>query len=293
MKLCARTFAVLAGIASCTALISIPSIAQEQSSRSTERDDAPAVATRTKVEMPGAWRSLLSHEQLKNLPAGEREAKLEISKLTSLNPLPLVNSGAVLYNNGPLVNNPGGGVGGADESVLQNTSLGMNTLGFGHQNPPINNRIADEFTITDLGGWQIDSVCFFAYQTNSPTTSTIDTVNYRIWDGPPNDPLSSVIFSDTATNRLISTTWSNIYRVTEATSGTATNRPIMQNTASAGLFLPPGTYWLDWQTGGSLASGPWAPPITITGDTITGNAIQYIGSSGIWQDANDSGTLTR
>ena len=136
MKLCARSYAILAGIAFCTALISVPSVSQEHSSRSTARDDAPAVVKRTKVEIPGAERSLLSPEQLQNLPAGEREAKLEISKLTSRNPLPRSNSGAVLYNNGPLVNNPGGGVGGADESVVQNTSLGMTSWGLGHQNPP-------------------------------------------------------------------------------------------------------------------------------------------------------------
>lgn len=39
-------------------------------------------------------------------------------------------SGAVLYDNGPLVNSPGTGVGGLDESVLQG-NLGMTTLGFG------------------------------------------------------------------------------------------------------------------------------------------------------------------
>jgi hypothetical protein len=132
MKLCARSFAVLAGIAFCTALVSVPSASQEQSSNSTARDDAPAVVKRTKVGMPEVSRSLLSPEQLQKLPTGEREAKLEISKLTSRNPLPRSNSGAVLYNNGPLVTNPGP----PDTSLLQNSTLGMTTLGFGHQNPP-------------------------------------------------------------------------------------------------------------------------------------------------------------
>ncbi|MEZ4642505.1 MAG: hypothetical protein R3E31_07155 [Chloroflexota bacterium] len=35
----------------------------------------------------------------------------------------------ILYDNGTLVNSPGTGAGGADESVLQSTSLTMNTLG--------------------------------------------------------------------------------------------------------------------------------------------------------------------
>jgi hypothetical protein len=42
--------------------------------------------------------------------------------------------------------------------------------------------------------------------------------------------------------------------------------------------LPPGTYWLDWQFGGSGSfSGPWAPPVTILGQTGKpgANALQY------------------
>ena len=37
-----------------------------------------------------------------------------------------VNS--LLYDNGPAYNMPGGGPGGSDGSLLQNTSIGMNTL---------------------------------------------------------------------------------------------------------------------------------------------------------------------
>ena len=39
---------------------------------------------------------------------------------------------AVLYDNGPYFNSPGGGPGGSDGSVLQNSTLLMNTLGAGH-----------------------------------------------------------------------------------------------------------------------------------------------------------------
>ncbi|MFQ5585069.1 MAG: M4 family metallopeptidase, partial [Calditrichia bacterium] len=51
--------------------------------------------------------------------------------VVKLDPQYLPNSGfrsTLLYNNGPLINSPGTGVGGADESVLQTTSLGMITL---------------------------------------------------------------------------------------------------------------------------------------------------------------------
>ena len=198
---------------------------------------------------------------------------------------------ALLHDNGPLVNSPGTGVGGADESVLQSVTLGMNTLGFGHQ-VSAGNRIADDFTVTDSAGWDVSTITFFAYQTGSPTTSTITAVNLQIWDGPP-DAGGTVIWGDTATNVLATTIWSNIYRVSETTSGTSADRPIMANTVTVNTTLPAGTYWLDWQTDGTLSSGPWAPPITINGQATTGNAIQWTSSGGAWQQALDSGTVTQ
>jgi hypothetical protein len=56
---------------------------------------------------------------------------------------------------------------------------------------------------------------------------------------------------------------------------------------SATLVLGPGTYWLDWQTGGSLTSGPWVPPISIEGQLTTGNARQFNGTT--WVDLLDNG----
>jgi len=120
------------------------------------------------------------------------------------------NIEALLWDNGPLVNSPGTGAGGADESVLQSVTLGMNTLGFGHHST--STYMADDFTITDIGGWTIDSLIFFAYQTNAGIPSTFTGVYYEIWDGRPDDPASSVVFGDLTTNRLIYTEFSNIYR---------------------------------------------------------------------------------
>ncbi len=185
------------------------------------------------------------------------------------------------YSNGPLVTHPGGGAGGADASALQ-TGLGMGSNGFGHS-LAADMRVADDFTL--VGGAYIDTIVFYAYQTGSPITSTIDHVNLQIWQGRPGDPGSTVIWGDTSTNRLVSTTWSNIYRVSDTTLD-GTTRPLMANTVDVGLLLPPGTYWLDWQTGGTLASGPWVPPITILGQTTTGNARQW---DGIWSDLVDVG----
>lgn len=192
----------------------------------------------------------------------------------------------VLYDNGPLVNSPGTGAGGADESMVQG-ALGMTTFGFGHSVSG-GLRVSDQFTVTDAAGWTIDQITFFGYQTNSPTTSTFTEVNYNIWDGPPDDPNSVMIYSSGG-NAMINTTWANMYRVTDTTSGN-TQRPVMANTVSGGMFLVQGTYWLDWQSAGSLASGPWVSPITINGQTTTGDALQLTG--GVWVALEDGGSLT-
>jgi len=113
-----------------------------------------------------------------------------------------LRGGNLLYDNGPLVNNPGGGLGGADESVVQG-SLGMTSFGFNHD--PEEFRVSDDFTVSDTNGWTIDSLVFYAYQTFSGNASTITRVSYQIWDGPPNDPGSSVVFGDLITDRLIET----------------------------------------------------------------------------------------
>jgi hypothetical protein len=194
---------------------------------------------------------------------------------------------AILYDNGPLVTNPGGGAGGADASALQ-TGLGMSTYGFGHQFTA-GNSMADDFTIPAGESWDITSITFFAYQTGSTTASTMTGAYVRIYNGPPNAG-GSVIWGDLTTNRLSTTAFTNIYRVLD-TNLTDSARPIMANVAAvAPPTLPAGTYWVEWQADGSLASGPWAPPISVVGQTTTGNALQWTGS---WAPANDGGTLTQ
>ena len=41
----------------------------------------------------------------------------------------------------------------------------------------------------------------------------------------------------------------------------------------------PGTYWIAWSLGGTLASGPWTPPQTLVGVANTGNCQQSTAGS--------------
>ena len=201
---------------------------------------------------------------------------------------PPANPAAILYDNGPLTTHPGGGGDGANASAVQ-TALGLGAFGFSHS---ISSgfRVADDFTVP-AGGWTISTITFYAYQTGSTTTTTINNANLRIWNGPPGQAGSSVVFGDTTTNRLAGSSWSSIYRVLD-TGLSDTNRPVMADVVTVNTTLPAGAYWLDWQTGGTLSSGPWAPPVTILGQTGKpgANALQYTSTSGTWAAVVDSGT---
>ena len=194
-----------------------------------------------------------------------------------------------LYNNGPLITQSGTGVGGNDESVLENNTLSMNSFGTAHH-PGANLRVADDFTVT-AESWQINSIDFFAYQTNE-TASTITAINLRIWDGVPGSPGSTVVFGDTSTNRLNSTSFSGILRVNEDTQGIANDRQIAISNVLIDMEFTAGTYWLDWQAEGSGGSGPFVPHITIPGQDTTGNALLSTDNGSFYGTLQDLGSLT-
>ncbi len=196
---------------------------------------------------------------------------------------------ALLYDNGPLVNSPGTGVGGADESRLQFTAFEMTTLGFGYQLIQ-ETRLADQFTVPEGVYWVVDRLTFFGYQVGSTTTSTFTALNYRVLDGPPGEEGTEVVFGDTVTDRLLSSGWSGIYRVREHESGKVTDRPVMALVASGGFLLLPGTYWLDWQADATLPSGPWNPPVTIEGQPETGDAVQSGDNGESYDEIVDGGS---
>ncbi|GAB4295401.1 MAG: hypothetical protein Kow0068_20030 [Marinilabiliales bacterium] len=179
---------------------------------------------------------------------------------------------AYLYSNGPIVTNPGGGPGGSDYSLLEAPN---NSFGFGHSISS-HYMIADD-VIINATSWTIDSIGFYAYQTGSDTNSTITEYQVMIFDGNPSSPSSSVVWGDTITNILSSTSWSGIYRGSDTTNS---DRPVMLSYVNtSGLVLSGGEYWIAWRCAGSLTSGPWAPPITIPGQTATGNAMQWDNTS--------------
>jgi hypothetical protein len=189
-------------------------------------------------------------------------------------------SADLLYDNGPMITHPGQGYGGADASAL---ATGMGTFGFG-MNPQAPWRVADDFMVPAGQNWDITQLKFYGYQTGSTTTSPFTGLTAEIWNGRPGDVGSAVVWGNLTDNLLTSSDFTGIYRVTSSTL-TDSGRPIMELSADVSLSLPSGSYWLEWAASGSLASGPWVPPITIVGQPSTGNARRFSGSS--WVDITD------
>ena len=221
--------------------------------------------------------------------SAELSNEVEIVEVGTPGTTNFVVTAGTLYSNGPIINMPGGGAGGNDLSLLESATLGMNILGFGHALSS-GYRVADDVTFDN--DVEIESLQFYAYQTGSTTTSTINNISLRIWAGSVDDVLAgtaTVVWGDDFTNVLTVTEWSGVYRASETNPMDAT-RPVMLSTVeiAGGLTLPAGTYTLDWQSGGTLASGPWASPIAVLGETNTGNALQFDGS--LWLPLIDTGT---
>jgi len=190
---------------------------------------------------------------------------------------------ALLYSNGSLVNGTGNGFGGANTSVIQ---TGGTLFGFGSQSAS-NNHMADNFTVQSGFNWTIESLTFFTYQTGSTTTSTITAARAAIFSSTPTDLstnlLTGSLISDST---ILSNAFTGTYRVTSTTL-TNNQRPIMAVTVDVADINVAGgtTLWGAWSAAGSLASGPWSPPIqTVSG----GTGIQAI--AGVWGNALDGST---
>lgn len=179
---------------------------------------------------------------------------------------------AVLFDNGPFVTGSGMGSGGADISEMGSNE---GTYGFGFQTSA-DNMIADQFEVPTGETWDIEAITIFGYQTGSGTTSTITGVYLTVWDDPPDT--GTLVYGDQATNVMTSTDWTNCYRVNNG-QATNTDRPIMASVCDFDdLILGAGEYWLVAQLNGSGSSGPWANPVTITGQPSTGDALQFTSS---------------
>ena len=196
-----------------------------------------------------------------------------------------------LVNQSGLITHPGLGAGGADVSATQTSTLGMTLYG-----SSMNYSVAGTYWIAEkitvpASGWFLDSLITYGYQTGSTTVNTITGLRVYVSADSSNMPSHTPVLGSKTTNALIGSTFSNIYRAPGdlSTDLPNTQRPIMKIKGAITGNLPAGTYWIAWSASGSLASGPWCPPVTIKNNPITGNAMQKTATG--WVAVVD-GTIT-
>jgi hypothetical protein len=162
------------------------------------------------------------------------------------------NASAQLFNNGPWITQIGVGFGGADVSEVES---GLNTFGLNCAQGTA--RLADDFVVPVNDSWTLSVLNWRGYQTNAPTTGTFTGATVQILNGPPAGG-GVVIAGDTTTNRYLSHSFTNVYRVTSATL-TSTARAVMDIRIDMTWtpVLQAGTYWLDVALTGTNPSGPW------------------------------------
>lgn len=218
----------------------------------------------------------------------------------------------IIYDNGPYQTGATSKSGvaapaGAQWSEAQNfggdTSSSQNSAGAGCQTiigtTTTENRCADNFVVPVGETWTINQVIVFGYQTGfAGTTSPFTAATLQIWSGPPGVAGSTVIFGDTTTNRLGTSTDTNTFRIFNSVapppgSAPGTTRRIWQNNLNVApaLVLTTGEYWIDFSMNAG-ANGNFAPNTTIVDTRYTPlmNARQRTGAApGTWANLVDIG----
>jgi hypothetical protein len=151
---------------------------------------------------------------------------------------------------------------GGTRSPLQDVTQGLNTFGFGAQTTA-SNTVADDFTLT--GTTDLTTISFFMYQTGAAAT-TITGLSVRLHSSlaPGATPTSNVL-QGPLTGGVVSFEPTPIFRAVAATADCTRRIQQIDVDVSSWPPLAAGTYWLSWQATGTLASGPWQPPITVCG----------------------------
>ncbi|MEZ5426646.1 MAG: VCBS repeat-containing protein [Pyrinomonadaceae bacterium] len=216
---------------------------------------------------------------------------------------------AVLFNNGDFttgtktesgVSAPEGFVWSENQHDTGNMTESNTALGFGASFPPV--RLADNFTVPDGQTWKISSVTVWGFVQNwtAPQSPFAGGV-LQIWDGRPGDPGSQVIFGDLETDRLLSTTPSNTYVISNTVAPAPginpdLNRFLWVNKLSVAptLTLGPGTYWIEFATNTFSNGTQFYRQVVVPGSrTQNGwDARQYLLATNVWQDVLDNGRPT-
>lgn len=213
---------------------------------------------------------------------------------------------SVLFNNGNVATGattesgvaaPDGFLWSENQHDTGNTSEVNNIIGFGATVTANGNRLADNFTVPAGQTWRITSVSVLGYVSNwNAPQSPFSGGALQIWNGRPGDEGSTVVFGDTTTNRLISSTRSNIYVIRNTVvqpTNPSFNFSLWTNKLSVAptFTLGPGTYWIDFQATSFNNAPVFFRNVVTPGarTQLSWNARQYYNATNNWQDVIDEG----
>lgn len=179
------------------------------------------------------------------------------------------------FYQGDFVTHPGLGYNGADASAVCGMSAGASSFGkngrYTHSDGYY--LFTDDFVCD--GPAIINSMEFYAYQSDSDITSTMTGLYIQIYDGCPREG-GNVIWGDLTQNLLSSTGFMNAYRVSEYYYGLTSNiHPIMYLDAdNLDIHLEAGTYWVVVGfRGDDELDGPYGVPVSIWDEPESGNSL--------------------
>ena len=157
--------------------------------------------------------------------------------------------------------------------------------------------VADDFVVPAGEQWNITEMQFYIYRTAyTGVTPPFDIVKVNIFNGIPSNPASISVFGDDTSNRFVSGTDSQMYRIFNSSvpaPGTVpgTTRKIWNIKTNVITTLNPGTYWVKYQFEDAAMNPGFAPSVTIPGSRglPTFNAIQFQGAVTGWVPIIDAG----
>jgi subtilisin-like proprotein convertase family protein len=152
--------------------------------------------------------------------------------------------------------------------------------------------LADDFTV-NVATWTVTKMTFYGYSTGySGATSPFNDLRLQIFNTDPSVGTPTPIFGNLTTNRLTSSSSAGMYRIFPATTGTT--RQIWKLEASINVVLPPGTYWVEWQSGVTTGlTSNFSPSSTVVGTTTQpgNNAKQHDLTTNTWSAVADGTTI--
>ena len=186
----------------------------------------------------------------------------------------------LLFINGPIITNPTGGSGSiaglpisvADTYTLPGSGSLYSTAGISASYSD-NTAAAENFVVPE-GGWNLDSVTLFAFQTGH-TDASVSTIRVNLWTTAPLSELSPPPLPDPLPQPILATPLvlaagpGTFVCHRESHNSTSTVRPVYSYTVSLddlpdGGVLPAGSYWLEWSFVGAATPSPrvYMPMVT-------------------------------